>query len=99
LELPADRPRPEVQTYRGGGEVLLLSERLSDAARTFSRKEGVTLYTTMLAISEPAYLIDVRPVSDHSQWDRKAFGLQRLGIAAETAFITPQVSMDNGEGS
>jgi amino acid adenylation domain-containing protein len=49
LELPTDRPRPPVQTYRGARQSFELSKDLTDALKALSRREGVTLFTTLLA--------------------------------------------------
>ncbi|HVF48754.1 MAG TPA: amino acid adenylation domain-containing protein, partial [Pyrinomonadaceae bacterium] len=49
LELPTDRPRPPVQTYRGAHEKFELSQDLSARLGELSRREGVTLYMTLLA--------------------------------------------------
>jgi amino acid adenylation domain-containing protein len=49
LELPTDRPRPAVQTYRGGVERMELSTELADAVRAAGRREGATLFMTLLA--------------------------------------------------
>ena len=49
LELPTDRPRPAVQTHRGAIESLALSKELTDALQAMSRREGVTLFMTLLA--------------------------------------------------
>ncbi|MHC4845215.1 MAG: condensation domain-containing protein [Planctomycetota bacterium] len=49
LALPTDRPRPAVQSYRGGHQTILLSAELSDALRALSRKQGVTLFMTLHA--------------------------------------------------
>jgi amino acid adenylation domain-containing protein len=49
LELPIDRPRPAVQTFRGAREWLGLSEELTAAIMTLGRREGVTLFITLLA--------------------------------------------------
>src|SRR5205085_220252 len=49
LELPTDRPRPPVQSYRGAHEALLLSESLSRSLKELSRREGATLFMTLLA--------------------------------------------------
>ncbi|HYG09797.1 MAG TPA: condensation domain-containing protein, partial [Pyrinomonadaceae bacterium] len=48
LELPTDRPRPAVQSYRGMHESLMLSPELSRSLRELCRREGVTLYMAML---------------------------------------------------
>jgi amino acid adenylation domain-containing protein len=49
LELPTDRPRPAVQTYRGAKQSLLLPKTLMEALQALSRREGVTLFMTLLA--------------------------------------------------
>jgi amino acid adenylation domain-containing protein len=49
LELPLDRPRPPMQTYRGATQVLELSLELSQALETLSQQAGVTLFITLLA--------------------------------------------------
>jgi surfactin family lipopeptide synthetase A len=49
LELPTDRPRPPVQSYRGAHETLFLSESLSRSLMELSRREGATLFMTLLA--------------------------------------------------
>ena len=49
LELPTDRPRPAVQTHRGAIESLALSKELTEALQAISRREGVTLFMTLLA--------------------------------------------------
>ena len=49
LELPTDRPRPAVQTYRGARESLMLPGVLADALKELARREGATLFMTLLA--------------------------------------------------
>jgi len=49
LELPTDRPRPAVQSNRGDGQSFNLSPKLTQDLRELSRKEGVTLFMTLLA--------------------------------------------------
>ncbi|HVI70927.1 MAG TPA: condensation domain-containing protein, partial [Pyrinomonadaceae bacterium] len=49
LELPADHPRPAVQTFRGARHSHTFPARLSNALRSLSRRSGVTLYMTLLA--------------------------------------------------
>ena len=49
LELPADHPRPEVQTYCGAIEVLEIDESLLESLKTFSRKNESTLFMTLLS--------------------------------------------------
>src|SRR2546421_6855231 len=49
LELPTDRPRPAVQTFRGATHLFELSKPLSQALKRLSQGEGVTLFMTLLA--------------------------------------------------
>ncbi len=49
LELPTDRPRPPVQTFRGARQSLVISRPLSQALLALSQRENVTLFMTMLA--------------------------------------------------
>jgi amino acid adenylation domain-containing protein len=51
-ELPTDRPRPAVQTFRGGGRRLALSADLTARLKRFSREEGATLFMTLLAAAQ-----------------------------------------------
>jgi amino acid adenylation domain-containing protein len=49
LELPTDHPRPAQQTLSGAREVVRFSSALTDSLRAFSRREGATLFMTLLA--------------------------------------------------
>jgi len=49
LELPTDHPRPAVQTFRGAQQALLLPKAVGDGLKALSRREGVTLFMTLLA--------------------------------------------------
>ena len=49
LELPADHPRPAVQSFRGDRQSLLLDHGVSEQLKELSRREGVTLFMTLLA--------------------------------------------------
>ncbi|MEO6082236.1 MAG: condensation domain-containing protein, partial [Umezawaea sp.] len=48
LELPADRPRPPVQSHRGAREMLDLPRALLDRLQALGRGEGATLYMVLL---------------------------------------------------
>ena len=52
LALPTDRPRPRVQTHRGGRCIELLPLSFAAALKATARREGVTLYMLMLAAFE-----------------------------------------------
>lgn len=49
LNLPADHPRPAIQTYRGTSKFFKLGPELSQAIGNFSTSNGATVYTTLLA--------------------------------------------------
>ncbi|MGH8164706.1 MAG: non-ribosomal peptide synthetase, partial [Rhodanobacteraceae bacterium] len=49
LQLPTDRPRPTVRTFRGVLESFVLPRTLVDALKEVSRREGVSLYMTLIA--------------------------------------------------
>jgi len=49
LQLPSDRPRPAVQTFRGATYKFSLPADLSNDLKEFSRREGVTLFMSLLA--------------------------------------------------
>ena len=50
LELPTDRVRPPVQTFAGTRLSLQLGRELTDALIELARRQGVTLFMTLLAI-------------------------------------------------
>ncbi|MDF5719764.1 MAG: amino acid adenylation domain-containing protein [Rhizonema sp. PD37] len=49
LELPTDRPRPPVQSFRGATITFKLSPELTSRLKSLSQKQGVTLFITLLA--------------------------------------------------
>ncbi|MEH2068924.1 MAG: amino acid adenylation domain-containing protein [Nostoc sp.] len=49
LELPTDRLRPAIQTFRGATEQFQLDSKLTSALRKLSQKSGTTLFMTLLA--------------------------------------------------
>jgi aspartate racemase len=49
LQLPTDRPRPAVQTYRGASQGFNFSAELSKALKVLSQQQGVTQFMTLLA--------------------------------------------------
>ncbi len=48
LELPTDRARPAVASHRGASEQFRLGGELTEGLKQMSRREGVTLYMSML---------------------------------------------------
>ena len=49
LALPADRPRPPVQTYCGAQQSLFIPQSSVERFRELSRREGATLFMVLLA--------------------------------------------------
>jgi amino acid adenylation domain-containing protein len=49
IDLPADRPRPARQTFRGAQDTLRLPVALTAALRALAEREGVTLFMVILA--------------------------------------------------
>jgi hypothetical protein len=49
LELPLDRERPAMQSFKGAQHGLRLTEEVSEGLKELSRREGVTLFMTLLA--------------------------------------------------
>ena len=49
LQLPIDHPRPPVQTFRGANHYVTLSGTLSEALNALSRREGTSLFMTLLS--------------------------------------------------
>ena len=49
MELPADRPRPAIQTFRGAKRTLFLSKELTESLKALSQQRGTTLFMTLLA--------------------------------------------------
>jgi non-ribosomal peptide synthetase component F len=48
LDLPTDHARPPVETFRGAEQGLILPQRLGQALKALSQREGVTLFMTLL---------------------------------------------------
>jgi amino acid adenylation domain-containing protein len=49
LELPTDRPRPPVETFRGSTEPFQLNPDLTRKLKTLSQRSGTTLFMTLMA--------------------------------------------------
>ena len=47
LELPTDRPRPSVESYRGASESDRAGKEVTKRLKELSQREGVTLYMTL----------------------------------------------------
>lgn len=49
LNLPTDKPRPAILSFRGARQLLSIPGSLADGLRSLSQQEGMTLYVTLLA--------------------------------------------------
>jgi len=49
LDLPSDRPRPAVETYKGAYQSVELPELITRGIKELSQRHGCTLYMTLLA--------------------------------------------------
>ena len=49
LQLASDRPRPSVRKFDGAYEPIPLAKDVADAVKTFSQREGMTPFMTLLA--------------------------------------------------
>ncbi len=49
LELPTDWPRPKTQSFKGATHTFVLPSALTESLKALSRREGVTLFMTLLA--------------------------------------------------
>jgi amino acid adenylation domain-containing protein len=49
LQLPTDRPRPAVQSYRGAHHAVAIPRPLTSSLNALSQRSGVTLFMTLLA--------------------------------------------------
>jgi amino acid adenylation domain-containing protein len=49
LQLPSDRSRPAVESFRGAKQSFVIPKALTEALKALSQQEGVTLFMTLLA--------------------------------------------------
>ena len=49
LDLPTDHPRPQLQSFRGASRSLRIPDDLSAALKELNRREGVTMFMTLLS--------------------------------------------------
>jgi len=50
LNIPIDKPRPSVQTYKGKTETLWFPEELSNKTHRFAEEHGTTVFTLLLTV-------------------------------------------------
>ncbi|HYR82568.1 MAG TPA: amino acid adenylation domain-containing protein, partial [Terriglobia bacterium] len=49
FEMPADFPRPAIQTYRGASQTFTISKTLTEGLKALGRQKGATFFMTMFA--------------------------------------------------
>ncbi|MDB6447179.1 condensation domain-containing protein, partial [Pseudomonas sp. 21TX0197] len=80
LELPADHPRPQVQSYQGAALALQLPAPLSARLRRFSQQQGLTPFMTLLGawsillsrLSNQAEVVVGTPVANRTRRETEA---------------------------
>jgi amino acid adenylation domain-containing protein len=77
LDLPADRPRPPVQTFHGASRKLALDRALTQALKKFAQSAGTTPFTLLLA----AYQV---LLARYSRQDEILVGSPMAGRADQT---------------
>ncbi len=98
LELPTDRPRPAMSSFRGGRESFTIPEGLAESLKSLSQREGCTLFMVLLAAfkvllhrySEQSDILVGTPVANRTQ--RELEGL--IGFFANTLVIRTQLFGD-----
>ena len=98
LELPTDRPRPAMQTFKGALQSFALSADLSHALRRLTREKGVTLYMTLLSVFQALlarYSGQTDIVVGTSNGNRSQVETERMiGFFVNTQVIRTDVSGD-----
>ncbi|HZF11989.1 MAG TPA: amino acid adenylation domain-containing protein, partial [Thermoanaerobaculia bacterium] len=96
LELPTDRPRPAVQSFRGAVRERCLPDELAALLRQAARREGVTLHMLLLAgfaallsrYTEQEDLLIGTPVANRTR--PEVFGL--IGFFVNTLVLRARLS-------
>jgi len=96
MNLPLARPRPKVQKFGGARQELKLSPELTEALRELSRREGMTLFMTMLTafvLLLNQYTDDDDVVVGSTYANRERVESERLiGILANTLVLRVDLS-------
>jgi non-ribosomal peptide synthetase component F len=96
LNLPTDRPRPAVQSYRGGHVPLRLDEELTSALRQLAQAQRATLFMVLLAAfqallqrySGQAEIVVGTPVAGREQAETEAL----IGFFVNTIVLRADLS-------
>jgi amino acid adenylation domain-containing protein len=98
LELPADFPRPALQTFNGAVESFLLPSAVVDRLQRLSREHGVTLFMTLFAafaviLHRYTGLTDIAvgvPIANRTDVDREAV----IGLLVNTLVLRADLAGD-----
>ncbi|MEH1848660.1 MAG: amino acid adenylation domain-containing protein [Nostoc sp.] len=96
LALPTDNPRPAVQSFRGAREPIILPQSLTEALKSLSQMEGVTLFMLLLTAFKillyrytgQTDLIVATPVANRSQIETENL----LGCFVNTLILQTDLS-------
>ncbi len=96
LELPTDRPRPPVQTFRNARQPLELSKPMTEALKVLSQQEECTLFMTLLAAFKVLLYRYTRQediiigslLTNHNQVERE----QLIGLFVNTLVLRTDLS-------
>ncbi|WP_413791435.1 amino acid adenylation domain-containing protein [Pseudomonas sp. N4] len=99
LELPADHPRPQVQSYQGAALALQLPAPLSARLRRFSQQRGLTPFMTLLGawsillsrLSNQAQVVVGTPVANRPRRETEAL----IGFFVNTLALRIDVQADS----
>jgi hypothetical protein len=100
LELPADRPRPARQSYRGEGQHLEFGREVIDPLKEIAREGGATLFMALLAAfnvllwrySRQADLLVGTPIANRNRAESENL----IGFFVNTLVLRTKI---NGNGS
>ncbi len=103
VELPGDRPRPPVQSFRGGRVNSALDREASQAATALARRQGVSLYMLLLAAFDtlvwrygaPVDVVVGTPIANRTR--REVEGL--IGLFANTLVLRTDLGGDPAFGA
>ncbi|HLX06338.1 MAG TPA: condensation domain-containing protein, partial [Thermoanaerobaculia bacterium] len=100
VELLGDRPRPPVQSFRGGRVASMLGREVSAAAAALARRQGVSLYMLLLAVFDtlvwrygaPSDMVVGTPIANRTR--REVEGL--IGLFVNTLVLRTDLGGEPG---